>query len=79
MTGFRSIKKPVILEIPIKTIVTPTGTDIPFLTKMQKRANPTELKPPFFNNKSSINNYYGKECCHTVCSNLFNKNGIYEL
>ncbi len=20
-----------------------------------------------------------KECCHTVCSNLFNKNGIYEL
>jgi len=20
-----------------------------------------------------------KECCHTVCSNLFNKNGIYEI
>ena len=20
-----------------------------------------------------------KDCCHTVCSNLFNKNGIYEI
>jgi len=53
MAGFRSIKKPVIFEIPTIIIATPTGTDIPFLTKMQKRASPTELKLPFFNNKSS--------------------------
>jgi len=50
MAGFRSIKKPVILEIPTIIIATPTGTDIPFLTKMQKRANPADLKLPFFNN-----------------------------
>jgi len=42
MAGFRSIKKPVILEIPTIIIATPTGTDIPFLTKMQKKANPIE-------------------------------------
>jgi len=42
MAGSRSIKKPVILEIPTIIIVTPTGTDIPFLTKMQKKANPIE-------------------------------------
>ncbi len=59
MAGFRSIKKPVILEIPTIIISTPTGKDIPFLTKMQKRADPIELKLPFFNNKSSKNNCYG--------------------
>jgi len=42
MAGFRSIKKPVILEIPTIIIATPTVTDINFLTKMQKRANPPE-------------------------------------
>jgi len=52
MAGLKSIKKPVILEIPIKTIVTSTGTDIPFLTKMQKRANSAELKLPFSSHKS---------------------------
>ncbi len=36
MAGFRSIKKPVILEIPTIIIATPTGTDINFLKKMQK-------------------------------------------
>jgi hypothetical protein len=56
MPGFRSIKKPVIFEIPTIIIATPTGTDIPFLTK---KASPTELKLPFFNNKSSKNNCYG--------------------
>jgi len=36
IAGFRSIKKPVILEIPTIIISTPTGKDISFLTKMQK-------------------------------------------
>jgi len=60
MAGFRSIKKPVIFEIPTIIIATPTGTDIPFLTKMQKRANPTELKLPFCNYKSSKTDCYGE-------------------
>jgi len=34
-------------------------TDIPFMPKMQKRANHTEVKPPFFNNKSSKSTCYG--------------------
>jgi len=53
MAGSRSIKKPVILEIPTIIIVTPTGTDIPFLTKMQKKANPIEWELPFCDYKSS--------------------------
>ena len=60
MAGFRSIKKPVILENPTIIIAALTGTDIPFLTKMQKRASPTELKLPFFNNKSLKTNCSGK-------------------
>jgi hypothetical protein len=39
MSGFRSIKKPVITEIPTITIATITITDTPFLTKMQKGEN----------------------------------------
>ncbi|RLB98508.1 MAG: hypothetical protein DRH90_21800 [Deltaproteobacteria bacterium] len=47
MAGLKSIKKPVILEIPIKTIVTSTGTDIPFLTKMQKKGKFCRIEVPF--------------------------------
>jgi hypothetical protein len=35
-------------------------TDTLFLTKMQKRAKHTEVKLPFFNNKSSKNTCYGE-------------------
>ncbi len=59
MAGFRSIKKPVILEIPTIIIAMSIGTDIPFLIKMQKRATPIEVKLPFFNNKSSKNTCSG--------------------
>jgi hypothetical protein len=35
-------------------------TDTLFLTNMHKRAKHTEVKLPFFNNKSSKNNFYGE-------------------
>ncbi len=40
MSGFRSIKNPVIYLISTVIFATITVTDIPFLTKMQKRGNP---------------------------------------
>ncbi|RLC06099.1 MAG: hypothetical protein DRH90_04295 [Deltaproteobacteria bacterium] len=52
MAVFTIIKRPVIPEVPIKIIATPIGTDILFLTKIQNKANPTELKLPFSNHKS---------------------------
>ena len=79
MAGFRSIKKAVIFEIPTIIIATPTGTDIPFLTKMQKRASPTELKLPFFNNKSSKNNCSGKVNIYWIMSTYWYHMDYYAL
>jgi hypothetical protein len=52
-SGFRSIIKPVILQIPTVIFATLAVTDTLFLTNLQKRAKHTEMKLPFFNNKSS--------------------------
>jgi len=59
MAGFMNIKIPVILQIST-IIATTTVTDTLFLTKIQKRAKHTEVKLPFFNNKSSKNTYSGE-------------------
>jgi hypothetical protein len=42
MSGFRSIKKPVITEISTVLLATITITDILFLTKMQKKGKPSK-------------------------------------
>jgi len=55
-----SLKKPVITGYFTIIIAPLAVTDTLFLTKMQKRAKHTEVKQPFFNNKSSKNNCYGE-------------------
>ena len=55
-----SLKKPVTTLHFTIIIATLTVTDTLFLTKMQKRAKHTEVKLPFFNNKSSKNTCYGE-------------------
>jgi len=55
-----SLKKPVITWHFTIIIATRAVTNTLFLTKMQKRAKHTEVKLPFFNNKSSKTISYGK-------------------
>jgi hypothetical protein len=55
-----SLKKPVITSHSTLIIAMLAIADIIFLTNLLKRANPTELKLPLFNNKSSKIIYYGE-------------------
>jgi hypothetical protein len=56
-----------------------TYTDINFLTKMQKRANPPELELPLFNDKSPMSDSFRELKIFCIMSTDCNHTNIYAL